>query len=93
MTVHALTTLSDTNAVRLSPVGIHSGVDITLQNVNATAYIYVGNENVTTSNYGFRIMPNHSISWELSGSDAIYAVSNIDGSTVAVLQTSLEAGF
>ncbi len=93
MTVHALTTLSDSIAVRLSPVGIHSGVDITLQNVNATAYVYVGNENVTTSNYGFRIMPNHSISWELSGSDSLYAVSNINGSSVAVIQTSLEAGF
>jgi len=93
MTVHALTTLSDSIAVRLSPVGIHSGVDITLQNVNATAYVYVGNESVTTSNYGFRIMPNHSISWELSGSDSLYAVSNINGSSVAVIQTSLEAGF
>jgi hypothetical protein len=93
MTVHALTTLSDSVAVRLSPVGIHSGVDITLQNVNATAYVYVGNESVTTSNYGFRIMPNHSISWELSGSDSLYAVSNINGSSVAVIQTSLEAGF
>lgn len=93
MTIHALTTLSNTVPVRLSPVGIHSGVDITLQNVNTTAYVYVGNENVSTSNYGFRIMPNHSISWELSGSDALYAVSNIDGSSVAVIQTSLEAGF
>lgn len=36
MTQHALTTLSNTTATRLTPNGIHSGMDITLQNVNNT---------------------------------------------------------
>jgi hypothetical protein len=67
-------------------------MDITLQNVHDTAYVYVGGEGVTSTNYGYRIAPGHAISWELPGKDALYAMSDINGSKVAVLKTNLEAG-
>jgi hypothetical protein len=92
MTTHSLTTLSNTSAVRLTPNGTHSGMDITIQNVDASALVYIGGEGVTSSNYGYRISPNHAWSVELSGKDAIYAISNTNESQVAVLQTSLELG-
>ena len=92
MTQHSLTTLSNTTAVRLTPNGIHSGMDITLQNVNATGYIYIGSSSVSSTNYGFRLMPNHSISFELPGQDSLYAIASVNSMKIAVLQTGIEVG-
>jgi hypothetical protein len=75
----------------LSPNGTHSGLDFTIQNCNDSGYIYLGgNENVSSSNFGFRILPNHSISFELPGKDAMYAVASTSGMNVSVIYTSLE---
>jgi hypothetical protein len=92
MTTHALTQLSNTIATRLTPNGIHSGMDITLQNVNATAYVYIGGEDVDSENYGYRISPNNAWSIELPGKDALYAISDTNGAYVAVLKTNIESG-
>ena len=89
---HSLLSLSNTTATRLTPNGKHSGMDITLQNVNDSGYIYIGGEGVTSTNYGFRIMPNHSFSIELNGNDAIYAIASSNGLSLAVLKARLEAG-
>jgi hypothetical protein len=89
---HSLVALSNTSATRLTPNGKHSGMDITLQNVNETGYIYIGGEGVTSSSYGFRIMPSHSFSIELNGNDAIYAISSTNGLSLAVLKARLEVG-
>ena len=91
-TRHNLYTLSNSTATRVSPEGVHSGIDITLQNVHETAYVYIGSSTVTTSNYGYRIAPGHAISWELSGRDSLYAISDTNGSKLAVLRTNLEGG-
>ena len=90
MTIHALTTLSNTSATRLTPSGTHSGMDITLQNVNETAYVFVGGEGVTTTNYGYRISPNNGLAFELPERDSIYAISDVNGATVAVMRVGLE---
>ena len=90
---HSLVTLSNATATRLTPNGKHSGMDITLQNVNAEGYIYIGGEGVTAENYGFRIMPNHSFSVELHGSDALYAISSVNAMSLAVLKGRLESGY
>ena len=92
MTQHALTTLSSTSATRLTPSGIHSGMDITIQNTDTTAIVYIGREGVTSSNYGYRLSPGAAWSIELSGRDSLYAISNTNGSNIAVLKTSLESG-
>jgi hypothetical protein len=92
MTQHLLTTLSNSSATLLSPVGTHSGIDITIQNVHATAIVYIGGIGVTSSNYGYRISPSNAWSIELSGNDELYAITNTNGSQVAVLKTSLELG-
>lgn len=93
MTQHALTTLSNTSATRLTPNGLHSGLDITLQNVNDSGYIYVGGSAETSStDYGFRILPNHSISFELPTVDALYAIASELNMKIAIIQTSLESG-
>ena len=92
MTQHSLTTLSNSSATLLTPNGIHSGLDVTIQNTHATAIVYLGAVGVTSSNYGYRLSPGDAWSIELSGRDSLYAISNTNGSTVAVLTTSLESG-
>jgi hypothetical protein len=92
MTQHSLTTLSNASATLLTPNGIHSGLDVTIQNTHATALVYIGGTGVTSSNYGYRLSAGAAWSIELSGKDALYAVSDTNGSAVAVLTTSLELG-
>lgn len=92
MANHNLVTLTNTAATRLTPNGVHSGMDITIQNVNLYGYIYVGAIGVTVANYGYRISPGHAISFELPGTDALYAIASDNNMKVAVLQTNLEKG-
>jgi hypothetical protein len=92
MTQHSLTTLSSSTATLLTPNGTHSGLDITIQNVDTSAIVYIGGSGVTSLNYGYRISPNNAWSIELSGKDGLYAITDTNGSKVAVLKTSLELG-
>jgi len=92
MTTHALTTLSSTTATRLTPNGLHSGIDITIQNVHESATVYVGGEGVTSSDYGYRLLAGNAVSFELPGRDALYAITSTNNSQVAVIKTGLESG-
>jgi hypothetical protein len=67
-------------------------MDITVQNVHASAYVYIGGEGVTSSSYGYRLAPNTAISFELPGKDALYAITATNGSQIAVIKTNLESG-
>jgi hypothetical protein len=91
MTTHILTTLSDTTATRLTPNGLHGGMDITIQNVDPAATVYIGGDGVTSSSFGYRLTPDQAWSVELPGTDALYAISSVDGTSVAVLQLGLES--
>jgi len=92
MTTHATITLSSATATRLTPNGLHSGMDITIQNVHESATVYVGGEGVTSSNYGYRLLAGNAISFELPGRDALYAITSTNNSQVAIIKTNLEAG-
>lgn len=92
MTTHALITLDSVTATRLSPAGIHSGCDITIQNVDSEEYVYIGGSSISTSSYGYRLAPNSAISFELPGKDSIYAVASSNGVQAALIITGLEAG-
>ena len=94
MATHSLKTLNDTGATLLSPNGLHSGVDITIQNVDSSAYVYIGsNDEVSSGDYGYKLAPNQAIAFELPGKDSIYAITDTNGSQVAVMLTGLESGF
>ena len=90
MASHEIVALSNTTATRLTPPGMHSGMDITFQNINLFGYVYIGAEGVTSSSYGYRLMPNHAISFELSGSDSLYAIASDAEMDLAVLKVELE---
>ncbi|MFN7583728.1 MAG: hypothetical protein ACK5P0_00045 [bacterium] len=92
MAQHRLLQLSNTTPTRITPNGTHGGMDLTLQNVNDSGYIYIGGDDTLSStNYGFRIMPNHSISFELPGTDAMYAIAFASNMNLAVIETGLES--
>ena len=92
MTTNRIVSLSTSSPILLSPAGTHSGVDITVQNINASGYVYIGGSNLTNANYGFRIDPSHAISIELNGKDALYAIGSTSGLSASILMTNLEQG-
>ena len=92
MTQHSLTTLSSSSATKLTPNGTHSGLDITIQNVHASAIVYLGGPGVTSDNYGYRLAPGAAWSVELPGRNALYAITDTNNSKVAILKTNLESG-
>lgn len=92
MATHSLITLSDATVTALTPNGTHSGMDITIQNVNDTGYIYIGaTSTLSSTNYGFRLVPNQAIAFELPGQDDLYAIAETNGLKIGVIKTSLES--
>jgi hypothetical protein len=90
-TYHELLTLSDETETELTPEGkVHSGLDLTVQNVHESAIVYIGGEGVTAENYGYKLEPNDGFSIELNPRDQLYAISDVDGSEVALLRVLLE---
>tara|TARA_R110000782_G_scaffold235698_1_gene321739 strand:- start:1154 stop:1435 length:282 start_codon:yes stop_codon:yes gene_type:complete len=89
-TFHNLVTLSNATATELTPGARHSGLDLTIQNVHATAVVYIGAVGVTTSDYGFKLTPGAGFSIELNPNDRLYAISDTNGSTAALLRALLE---
>jgi hypothetical protein len=91
-TRHSIFNFNGTDSLRVSPEGVHSGTDVTIQNLHASEYVYIGGATVDSENFGYRLAPGSAISFELSGRDALYAVSTSNAASVAVLYTSLEVG-
>jgi hypothetical protein len=89
MTAHRIELIGAV-AKRITPNGTHSGMDITIQNVNESGNIYVGGEGVSTTNYGYKIMPGGAISFELPPLDALYLIADNADSPAAILQIGLE---
>jgi len=90
MARNSLITLSDSSSTPVSPGTVHSGMDITIQNIDENAVVYLGGKGVSSANYGFRLTPGAAWSVELPPKDNIYAISDTNGSKVAVLSVSLE---
>lgn len=89
-TYHELVALSNSTATELTPGARHSGLDLTVQNVDETAVVYIGGEGVTASNYGFKLTSGAGFSIELNPNDRLYAISDTNESEVALLRALLE---
>jgi hypothetical protein len=89
-TFHDLLTLSNATATELTPGARHSGLDLTIQNVDDTAVVYIGGAGVTASDYGFKLTPGAGFSIELNPNDRLYAISDTNGSNAALLRALLE---
>lgn len=91
MANHNLYTITDSVVTRLTPNGTHSGMDITLQNVSSSGYIYIGGSNVSSINYGYRLLPNQAISFELPPKDHLFAIASDTEVKLARLDIGLES--
>jgi hypothetical protein len=90
-TYHEIVTLSDSAPVELTPEGkVHSGLDLTVQNLDEEAIVYLGAEDVSSTSYGFKLLPGAGFSIELNPRDELYAISDTDESEVALLRVLLE---
>ena len=90
-TYHEIVTLSDSTPVELTPEGkVHSGLDLTVQNIDEEAIVYLGAEYVSSTSYGFKLLPGAGFSIELNPRDELYAISDTDESEVALLRVLLE---
>ena len=56
---------------------------LSIQNVSNTGFAYLGNETVTSSNFGIKLFPGQIYTIELSSSDDIWAVGD-SGVSVAI---------
>lgn len=91
MTAHQIVILSDEEATRLTPLGTHSGMDITVQSINDAGYIFLGGSGVTDTSFGYRLAPGHAISFELPGRDALYAIASDPDMRISIIKIGLEA--
>jgi hypothetical protein len=90
-TYHEILTLSNSTPVELTPEGkVHSGLDLTVQNIDEEAIVYLGAEDVSSTSYGFKLLPGAGFSIELNPRDELYAISDTDDSEVALLRVLLE---
>lgn len=93
-TVHQTHTLTTAEtAYEIVPALAGNGKDVTIQNNNASASVLIGGPGVTTSDYGFKILPNAAISFELDGTDSIWAVSATALATVNTMRIDLEGTY
>jgi hypothetical protein len=89
-TFHDLLILSNATASELSPGANHSGLDVTVQNVDDTANVFIGASTVTASDYGFKLAPGAGISFELNPKDRLFAISDVNNSNAALIRIFLE---
>lgn len=90
-TVHETHTLTVSGtAYEILPVRNGNGRDVTIQNNNPSAGVFLGGVGVTSSDYGFKLLPGAAISFELDGEDSIWAVGSENAATVNTLQIQLE---
>lgn len=86
MTTHSIIALTSSPKLVSLPA-VHSTADITIQNIDTAANVYIGGPDVSTLSYGYKLAANTAISFVLRGNDELYAISDSDpaGSSIAVL--------
>jgi hypothetical protein len=82
---HKLLTLNSTPQNLVTREDVHSLNTLSVQNIMTAGYAYLGNENVSTSNYGHKLYPGQSFTIELAWSDNLYAIGD-SGVQVAILE-------
>ena len=94
---HNLVTLSSSSATLLNPDNIttsfsgearhdYNAVSLSIQNVDATATVYLGSSSVTSSSYGVKLAAGAIASIDdLTYTSGLYAISSVNGSQVGLI--------
>lgn len=91
MTTHETFTLTNSDVpYEVLPAREGNGRDVTIQNNNGSAAIYIGGSGVTTTDFGFKLLPGAAIAFELDGRDSIWAVTDTNAATVNIMSVNLE---
>lgn len=91
MITHNLYNLNSEDVVNLTG-GIDSGFDLTIQNLSNHPIYLGGDDEINTSNFGYKLDASQSFSIELSGQDDLWVYSDDNDVTIAVLRAHLEIG-
>jgi hypothetical protein len=95
--IHTLLSLSNTTAVTLEPTPTEVVVNsetyptwnsfsMSIQNVHASAVVYLGGPDVTSSSYGVKLVPGSVISFDMFNKDTnLFAISDTNNSQVGLL--------
>jgi hypothetical protein len=89
MTQHNKAVISNSAPTRVSPPGTHGGLDITVQNINSSGDIYIGDESVSSENYGFKLSPNQAFSIQLGGVESLYVIGSQANLSIATITFGL----
>jgi hypothetical protein len=83
---HTLKSLNTSTPVQLTiDDNSQSPNTLVVQNVSESGFIYLGNENVSSTNYGFRLEPTQAFTAEMAPYNRIYAVCSAGTMTAAVM--------
>jgi hypothetical protein len=82
---HKILTLNSIPQNLVTRETVHSLNTFTVQNIMDDGFAYLGGENVSTTNFGFKLYPGQTFIAELSWSDNIYAVGD-EGVQIAILE-------
>lgn len=55
---------------------IDPAIAMSIQNIMTTGFAYLGNENVSSINYGHKLYPGQSFTIELAPNDKVFAVGD-----------------
>lgn len=73
---HELKTLNTTTPVELTiEDSINSVSTLVVENINDSGDIFIGNNLVSSNNYGFKLYPRQAFTVELRPQDRIYAIA------------------
>jgi hypothetical protein len=75
-THHVVVLESASTPYEIVPALGGNGRDVTIQNNNSAANLFIGGEGVNTEGYGFKLLPGAAISFELDGADALFAAAD-----------------
>lgn len=89
---YQVVTLSNASATAISLESnelVEHDIELYVQNLSDTAYVYVGDSLVTTTTFGMRLGPNDSMTFDYRGYDnrpTFYGISSQNNSTVSVFR-------
>jgi hypothetical protein len=89
--LHNLITLNTSTPVMLTTTVAQEGdygreLDVSIQNLHSSHFVFIGDSSVSTSSYGFRIDPGQTFTATLNTQDEIYAVTDTGTTSVGVIR-------
>lgn len=90
MADHTIITVNNSTATRITPEGTHSGIDLTIQNLDSTHHVYIGGSYVSSTNYGFLLEKGKAVAFTIQPQESLYAIGSHSTQNLAILKLSLK---